>query len=110
MIEIPAGLVKQGEKEEEAARRELEEETGFVAKNIKKVAAAYASPGYSSELIKYYLATGLVREKQKYDEDEHIKVEVLKVKDALLLIKKNQIRDNKTIIGINIARDIKRHL
>ena len=106
LIEIPAGMIKEGEKESEAARRELEEETGYVAKDIKKIIEGFASPGYSTEVLKYYLATDLIKSKQKNDDDENIKVEVVKIDEAFKLIKEGKVKDCKSIIGINIAKNM----
>jgi len=105
LLEIPAGLIKKGESGVAAARRELKEETGFIAKSVKKIMEAYSSPGYSSEVIKYYIAKGLIRSKQDNEEDERIQVEILKMPDAIRRVKNGKIKDNKTIIGIYIARD-----
>ncbi|MFC1559737.1 NUDIX hydrolase [Candidatus Margulisiibacteriota bacterium] len=110
LLELPAGLAKKGEKGVDAAKRELEEETGFVAKNIRKVMEGYSSPGYSTEVIKFYLATDMTLSEQKGDDDERIEVKLLKVEDAGKLIKSGEIRDNKTIIGINLAMNIKEYL
>ena len=103
LLEVPAGLVQKGETPAQAAKRELEEETGYFAKKIKKVFEGYASPGYSTEVIRYFLAEGLTKTSQRTEEDELIDVECLKVSDCFKMIKKRKIRDNKTIIGIMIA-------
>lgn len=103
LLEIPAGLVHKGERFSDAARRELEEETGFLARSISYLFSAYASPGYSSEIIRYFLAKSLVRTKQNTEEDEQILVKIMAVKAAVKLIDRGRIADNKTIIGIMLA-------
>ena len=103
IFEIPAGLARRGEKPVQAARRELEEETGFKARKMKKVFEGYASPGYSTEIIQFFLAKGLKRTKQQYDEDELIDVKIIPIKSCCNLIKRKKIKDNKTFIGIMLA-------
>lgn len=74
LIELPAGLIDQGEDPEEAARRELQEETGYRAGTIQFLGAAYVSPGYSQEMSHFYVATGCVPVEHEPDEDEPIDV------------------------------------
>jgi len=106
VVEIPAGLANKGEKLADAAKRELEEETGFVAGSIKEILSAYSTPGYSSELIRYFLATDLTKKEQKSDEDELISVELVKIDDAVKRTREGKVTDNKTIVGINIAEKV----
>ncbi|MCX5725682.1 MAG: tyrosine recombinase [Candidatus Saganbacteria bacterium] len=103
LLEVPAGLVQKGETPAQAAKRELEEETGYSAKKIKKILDGFASPGYSTEVIQYFLAKGLIKRSQRTDEDELIDVKLHKISDCFKMIKEGKIRDNKTIIGIMIA-------
>jgi ADP-ribose pyrophosphatase len=59
-VELPAGLLDQpGEDPEPAARRELQEEGLLVAEHWTHLVSAYPSPGFSSERMEIYLATGL---------------------------------------------------
>ncbi|MHC4548534.1 MAG: NUDIX hydrolase [Planctomycetota bacterium] len=60
VIDLPAGLVED-ESFEAAARRELEEETGFVAQRLERLAEATPSPGLSAEVVTFYRAHGLAR-------------------------------------------------
>lgn len=103
LLEIPAGVPKKNEAGEDCARRELEEETGFHAKKIRKVWEGYASPGYSDELIQFYLAEEMTHIKQKTDEDEFIEVDLVDIEVCVDMLKNGKIRDNKTMIGIMIA-------
>jgi ADP-ribose pyrophosphatase len=103
LLEIPAGVPKKDESGEDCARRELEEETGFHAKNIRKVWEGYASPGYSDELIQFYLAEEMVHLKQKTDEDEFIEVDLVDIDACVDMLTNGKVRDNKTMIGIMIA-------
>ena len=103
LMEVPAGLLRKGEKPVDAAGRELFEETGYIAKKISPVLSAYTSPGISSEVLRYFFASDLVEGKQNTEADEFIDVVAVKVRDAVKLIKKGKIKDNKTILGIMLA-------
>jgi len=104
LLEIPAGLFNKGESLAAAAKRELAEETGYTARKIKKVFSAYMSPGYSTEVLHYFFASGLELSAQHYEEDEDIRVEVMPIARAMRMVKKGQVRDNKTIVGILITQ------
>ncbi len=106
LLELPAGVPFKGEKGEKTAKRELEEETGYRAKSVKRVYAGYASPGYSDELIQFYFANDLKKYKQMTEEDELINVELVELGLCLDLIKTGRIRDNKTVVGIMLAQQI----
>jgi len=100
LLEIPAGLVKKGETPLCAARRELAEETGYYAGKIKELFWGYSSPGCSTEIIRFFLATHLKKVGQNCDHDEIIEVELVPIKKALKLIKNKGITDNKTMIAV----------
>ncbi len=108
LLEIPAGVPRKGESGEETARRELEEETGFYAKKVRKIWEGFASPGYSNEVIHYYLARDMNRLKQKTDEDEFIEVDLVDIELCFDMLKNGKINDNKTMIGIMIADLVER--
>lgn len=103
IIEACAGLVNKGEKLIDAAKRELKEETGYDCGKIKQVLSAYTSPGYSTEIIHYFIATDLTKGSQGFDEDENIEMFLLSIDEAKHQIKEGKIKDNKTIIAIMLA-------
>jgi nudix-type nucleoside diphosphatase (YffH/AdpP family) len=105
-IEAIAGMVDPGEKPEESARRELQEETGLDIDRFEHITTFYPSPGGSSEQIYLYYSE-VSGEQAKYKETggllasgEDIKVIELTLDEALAKIKAAEIIDSKTIIGI----------
>jgi ADP-ribose pyrophosphatase len=100
LYELPAGTLLVGEKPEICAGRELAEETGYRARTMIKLLQCYLAPGYSTELMHFYLATDLDPGEQQLDEDEVIQVCSTSLQRALEMIRSNEIEDAKTIIGI----------
>lgn len=99
--EIPAGKINKGENPEETAIRELEEECGIKAKNVKMLCEIYPSPGYTEEIIRLYRAEGLSKGTLHFDDDENIEsvwMEIGKVKE---MIKNGEINDAKTLIALS---------
>ena len=103
LLEIPAGTLEPNEEPENCARRELEEETGYKCREMKKMLEIFLAPGYSTEKIHIYLATGLSETKTRLEEDERIDVEKVPLSIVLELVKKGSIRDAKTIAGLYLA-------
>ena len=97
LYEIPAGLVEKGESTISAARRELGEETGYVAKEMKFMFKIYQSPAVGSRTFYHFYAKKLRPGKRKLDNSEIITL--MKVKPSKLesMIKSNQIMDHKTV-------------
>lgn len=102
LIEIPAGLIDEGEDPSETAVRELEEETGYTAKNISFVTSFYPSPGYTDELNYIYFSNELERLEEIIhgDDDEFIEVIALTLTEAKQYVRDKKIHDAKTIYAI----------
>lgn len=98
-LEIPAGRLEPGEDSLECAERELREETGYRGK-MKLLGSCYSTPGFSDEKIFLYLATDLVWDPLKPDEDEFLQVESLPWHEAVHWAQNAQFNDAKTIVGI----------
>jgi ADP-ribose diphosphatase len=108
LLEVPAGTldVIDGVTEDplEAARRELEEETGHRASSWRKLAEFWTAPGFATELMHLYLATGITGvsgdARLAPDEDEHLELVQVPLDDAVAMVLGNEIRDAKSIVGI----------
>jgi len=100
LLEICAGGLNPGEDPLEAARRELEEETGYRASHLVERARFWTTPGFTTEFMHLYEATGLVKTQTNPDEDEIIEVEVASQEECLRMIDDGRIQDAKSIIGL----------
>jgi len=99
MWELPAGRLDPGEKPLTAAKRELEEETGYHARRWKKLISFYPSPGFVSEKMTIFVATDLTAGEARPMDDERIQCKWFSAKQVEQMIHSNKIRDGKTIIG-----------
>lgn len=105
LLEIPAGKLEINEEPRETAIRELKEETGYEAKDLKYLMEFYTSPGYCNEKVYLFLATSLVEGESTPDSGEFIEMEKYKIEDLLKKVDRGEILDSKSIIGIYLARD-----
>lgn len=97
ILEIPAGKRdSKSEPPEEAARRELREETGIEPKELICLGTYYPAAAYSDEVIWMYLARGLTFGEQKLDDDEFLALEAMPLKDLVQEIAKGNVPDGKT--------------
>ena len=99
MWELPAGRIDPGETALDAAKRELEEETGYFADTWKLLSAYYPTPGYVEEKMNLYLATGLTKGNPRPMDDERIQIRWFDRKEVGDLIDSGEMDDGKTLIG-----------
>lgn len=107
-LEIPAGKFDFiGEDPLEAAKRELSEETGAVAKNFVHLGVLDTTPALIDEKIHMFLAEGLTFGESHPDEDEFLSVERMPLKELIDMVMSGEIRDAKTQIAILKAARIR---
>lgn len=100
LLEIPAGKLEQGEERISAAKRELEEETGYIADELEHITEMYGSPGFSNEKLSIYMAENLTKGKMHLDEDEFLELAYYDMNEIKTLLDNKEIEDAKTIIAL----------
>jgi ADP-ribose pyrophosphatase len=104
LLEIPAGkLDEEGEGPLQTARRELAEEIGKAAAHWEPLHSFYVTPGFASEELHLFLATGLSDARAEADENERIEIVPWPLADLDRAIAES--RDSKSLIGLLLLRE-----
>jgi len=101
ILEFPAGKRDAGEDTLACAKRELQEETGYTAREWAFACEIHNAAAYSSESIWLYLARGLVAGPQQLDTGEFVEVVTLSEAELDALARDNRLPDVKTHIGLH---------
>ncbi|OGA16802.1 MAG: hypothetical protein A3I63_10960 [Betaproteobacteria bacterium RIFCSPLOWO2_02_FULL_66_14] len=99
-IELPAGKLEPEEPHFETAKRELLEETGYVAREWTRLALIHPTIAYSDEGIELWLARGLELREAKLDAGEFLEVLALPFDEAVAMVRDGRITDGKTVAGL----------
>lgn len=110
LLELPAGLLEEGEAAEATAAREVQEEIGMAARKMEELGSFYMVPGYSTEKLTAYLATGLYDSTLPGDEDEFLERVSLPAGEVFRMIRAGQIQDGKTLAALLLALPRLAHL
>ena len=100
LLELPAGGVDPGEEPSDCARRELEEEAGYLAQKLEYLGGFYTSPGFCTEYMHLFLATELRLGERAPEADETIEVIHIPLSQIQGLITSGEICDAKSIAGL----------
>ena len=103
-LELPAGKADPGETPEVTASRELSEETGYIAGDVRHLVSFYPTCGYSNEYLHIYICKNLTEGEKHLDTDEDIDLQWVDADELVDMIMKGEIEDSKTIIGVLFAR------
>ncbi|MGN0435166.1 MAG: NUDIX hydrolase [Wujia sp.] len=107
-IEIPAGgYAYVGEPGDVCARREAEEEVGYIPNNLYHIANIVSSIGTFDERTDIYIGTDLTKSEVHYDPDEYIEILYMSIDEAVDKIYKGEIIDSKTVTALLAYKDLK---
>jgi len=98
--ELVAGRIDEGETPEQAAERELIEETGYRAERLEQFLEFFPTPGFLEERMFLFLAKGLTPGKPRPEDDEKIISRAYSLKQVEEMLRKRKLRDGKTIAGL----------
>ena len=104
LLELPAGTLDSQENPEVCAAREIREETGMAAAKLTKLGDFYLAPGYSTEFMIVYLATGLSHNPLEADADEFLSIESLPVAQAIQMAERGEVPDAKSLAALFLAK------
>ena len=104
LLELPAGVIEAGETPEDCAHREVREEIGMAAENLEKLGEFFLAPGYSTEYMYVFKATGLIAAPLQRDANEFLTVEGFSLDEIMQLVANGHIRDCKSLAALFLSR------
>ena len=106
VFEIPAGKMDPGEEMEEAALRELREETGYTPEHIRFLTSSWPSVGFSREVLHVFLATGLHAGETDLDDNEAIDLEEHHIDELYDMVMRGKLTDGKSQVAILMVKGL----
>jgi ADP-ribose pyrophosphatase len=99
-IELPAGKLEPGEPHLDTAKRELLEETGYIAQEWTHVGVIHTAIAYTDEAIDLFVARKLTLQDRKLDQGEFLETFVVPLDEAIAMIRDGRITDAKSVAGL----------
>jgi nudix-type nucleoside diphosphatase (YffH/AdpP family) len=106
LLELPAGILEKDEVPEASAARETQEEIGMAPGQLQKLGEFYMVPGYSTEKLHAFLATGLYASALPTDEDELLERVALPIQKVYEMARSGKIQDGKTLAVLFLAEPV----
>ncbi len=100
LLEIPAGIIDDGETPEQTAVRELQEETGYLPRKLTRLCGLYSSPGFCDEYLHLFLAEDLVPSRLHADDTDQITLVRIDAGEIRSLIESGVLCDAKSVAGL----------
>jgi len=97
---LPAGKMDPGETPLVTAKRELKEETGYLADNLVLLKSLYVSASYATEVAHLVKATGLTPGKQQLDEDERISIHIFTIDEIRRMVDDGRLNQMKSVTAL----------
>jgi ADP-ribose pyrophosphatase len=99
--EVVAGVMNPGESPEDAAARELREETGYVAHRITRLWSAFSAPGFCSELLHFCVVDGYdIGEPEPDEGEEDMQLGIFALDELWRKIRDDELPDSKTQVAV----------
>jgi ADP-ribose pyrophosphatase len=106
LLELPAGVIEQGETPLECARREVQEEIGMAARSMQSLGSFFLAPGYCNEVNHVFLARELFASSLAQDEDEFLNISSLRIEQVYQMAHAGKIQDAKSLVALLLARPL----
>jgi ADP-ribose pyrophosphatase len=103
LLELPAGTLESAEPPALCAARELQEEVGMAAEEIKEIGAFFLAPGYATEYMRVFEARKLHPSRLPGDEDEIIQTELYSLAEIEKMLTQGVFQDSKTIAALALG-------
>ncbi len=108
LLEIPGGRLEPGESPREAARREMEEETGWIARRLTPLGRYYPNTHWGVYDGHLFLGERLVRGVARLDPGESVRPRALRIADVYRRLHSGRLRGGSTMIGLLLAEPVLR--
>lgn len=104
LLELPAGLLEENEEPQNSAAREVQEEIGQAPGKLQKLGEFYMVPGYSTEKMTAFLATGLYASTLPTDEFELLEHVSMPIQEVFAMIRAGKMLDGKSLAALLLAQ------